>query len=255
MYTIPKELITEWDNVKKNLGPAIDKIKLTTMITAADKTRMKAQATKLLGEFDQGLKAKMKIAANAKTDDDARKAAAVVAGVAVDYRKSVDKASAQWGLAAKAIIDPVDKVLVKIERHALASTKSRAPITFTKELDDILETFRKGTANIVASIPALNLDDDDAEAKLTTSVTNLIGNLDLLVAKKVTPAKTARSEDALHTALVDLAKAIESGRKRAQDTAKSWPPKARTELAKRLDFPLVQMGRKATTLLTTLDQA
>jgi hypothetical protein len=143
---------------------------------------------------------------------------------------------------------------VKIEQHAAASTKSRAPIVFTKELDDILDTFRKGTAGIAARVPQFKLDDDE-ETKLTNSVKKLIENLDLLVAKKVTPAKTARSEDALHAALVALAAAIESGRKRTVDWAKDWPAKPRAELLKQLDFPLSQMGRKTAALITKMDSA
>jgi hypothetical protein len=131
-----------------------------SIVTTADKAKLKSRATKLIDQFDLGLKAKMKVAASAKTDSDARKAAAV-GDVVTEYRKSIKDASTQWGIEARTIVEPLDKVLVRIQQHGVGSMKSRPPIWLDRELDEVRATFDKGAAGARAGVPTLGLDDDD----------------------------------------------------------------------------------------------
>jgi hypothetical protein len=204
MYTIPKDLISAWDKMKRDLVSDIERAeKNETGGLQANLKQAKAEAIKLLGEFDQGLKTKMKVAASAKNDADAKKAALAVLTVADEYRNRLKKVTGQWPASIKPVAQRVDALLVKISQHALASSKARAPITFTKELDDLERLWQNGTTRAIGQIPKDQKAAADGLRKL----------LDLQVwtaglKPPLTSAKTARTEADLLKSLLKLKESI-----------------------------------------------
>jgi hypothetical protein len=244
MYVIPKELVAEWDRVKKGVPTVIDKIKGGGVLSEADKKRLKAQFEKLLGEFDQGLKAKMKVAAAAKDDASSRKASATVAGIVGDYRASVKKYAASWGTEGKAIADSLDKVLVRIGQHAEASTKSRAPIAVPKDWLTSLETALKAA---VAQVPKLGLDDED-EDELKKATQTFVEHLEVILKPKINAATLAKSDDDLRKGLNSLVNTTESARREVLAWTKEHG-KGSVPIAKALDFTTSKLVQNARTLL------
>lgn len=253
MYTIPKQLITNWDGIKTKLIPAIGKL------NASEETKRqeKAQLTGLFEQFDKGLKAKMKVAANAKTDAEARKAAKVVFDTAGEYRTKLE--ATKKGLPPDTrqiggLLDDIDKVLQSICQHALASAKSRAPITFTKEIAAIVAAFTTGADKIKS--------EGKTKYKLDkTQQTSLEGYLDTLnsnlIKKSLQPAKAARSENDLYTKLVELRGKIEANRTKDLPAwlKKTTLPQSADELPKQLDALVVNMRTSTDPLIKQLETA
>ncbi len=134
MYTIPRDLIKQWDSVKHKLPSSIDKAQIN--LSSDEKARLKKSLTELLDSFDKGLKSRMKVAASAKTDADARKAAAKVVQIVDEYKGKVDAATAKHQKFGAENRKAIDEVLTKIRTHAVASTKSSAPVAFPKTAID-----------------------------------------------------------------------------------------------------------------------
>lgn len=208
MYTIPKELITEWDKVKSGLPAAIDKIKTSNMISAEDKKQIKAKAVKLIGEFDGNLKKKMRDAASAKTEADAQKAAAKVSAVVAEYRRTIQKYKTEWGQTNKAIIDPLDKVLVKIAQHAEASQKSRPPVQVPPDLRTAFDSGMRAAMADVAGI-AGPMDEDDLIAVKKAAENFVDTTVRVRLAGPVNSIYKAKSDDELRKALSNLITAVE----------------------------------------------
>jgi hypothetical protein len=257
MYTIPKQLITNWDGIKTKLIPAIGKL------NASEETKRqeKAQLTGLFEQFDKGLKAKMKVAANAKTDAEARKAAKVVFDTAGGYRKKVEatkkglpKSSDYLGVT----LDRIDKTLSDICKHAYASAVSRAPIDLTKEIDEIRAAFTKGADKIKS--------EGQTKYKLDkTQQTNLESYLSRLVYKllndttqtSMQTVKKARSEVELYTKLVEMRKTIEASRTKDLPAwvQKTTLPQSAAKLPKQLDALFVTARETTDGLIKKLKTA
>jgi hypothetical protein len=134
MYTIPRELVKQWDDVKHKMAGRIDKAQIN--MPADERTRLKKNLSEMLDSFDKGLKAQMKTAAAAKTDADAKKAAAKVVAIVDEYQRKVDAATAQHQAFGAEARKTITETLTKIRTHAVASTKSKAPVAFPKAAVD-----------------------------------------------------------------------------------------------------------------------
>jgi hypothetical protein len=256
MYTIPKDLVAEWDRLKKNLVGSVDKA--DDMSQPALKRQVKTQLTGLLDQFDQGLKAKMKTAANAKTDADARKAAKVVFDTAGEYSAKIRDTSAKYPDPLKTAIEPyVDKIaklLAKIRQHALASAQSRAPITFHKELDQIAAGLAKGAAEVQSAGKQKYQLDKAQQTKLEDYFVHLNMKLKPLVLKP----KEARSENELYVMLGEMRRWIDVYR--TKDFPDWWKqqktmPGSAAELPKRMEKLFVTMGTTTDGLIKQLKTA
>lgn len=208
VYTIPKELITEWDTVKKGLPAAIDKIKTSRMISAEAKKQIKAKAVTLIGEFDGNLKKKMRVAASAKTEADAQRAAARVSEVVAEYRQTIQKYKAEWGPTNIAIIDRLDRVLVKIAQHAEASQKSRPPLQVPPDLRTAFDSGMRAAMEDVAEI-AGPTDDDDLIAIEKAARKFVDTTVRVRLAGPVNHVYQADSDDELRERLTNLITAVE----------------------------------------------
>jgi hypothetical protein len=256
MYTIPKDLITKWDDIKSKLIPNMGK----QPGSKETKREEKAQVAALFEQFDQGLKAKMKVAANAKTDAEARKAAKVVFDTAGGYRKKVE--ATKKGLPPSApvgvVLDTIDKQLSDICKHAYASAVSRAPIDFTKEIDEIRAAFTKGADKIKS--------EGQTKYKLDkTQQTSLEGYLTTLVYKLLNDTtqtsmqtlKKARSEAELYTKLVEMRKTIEANRTKDLPAwvQKTTLPQSAAKLPTQLDALFVTARTSTDSLIKKLHTA
>jgi predicted HicB family RNase H-like nuclease len=253
MYTIPKQLITNWDGIKTKLIPAIGKL------NASEETKRqeKAQLTGLFEQFDKGLKAKMKVAANAKTDAEARKAAKVVFDTAGEYRtkleatrKGLPPSTQQLGV----VLDEIDKNLQAICKHALASAKSRAPITFTKEIDEIAEAFTKGADKIKSEGKTKYKLDKTQQTSLEDYLKTLDSNL---IKKSLQTPKKARSENELFTKLVEMRGTIEASRTKDLPAwlQKTTLPQSAAKLPTQLDALFVTARTNTDRLIKELKTA
>jgi enoyl reductase-like protein len=259
MYTIPKDLITEWDNAKKSVAK-ISSLPTQGLVAAAEKKKLQEQATKLVATFDQGLKAKMKVAANAKTDADARKAAAEVAKVAADYKKNLETAAAKWKqknvVASDVIVKQLSPVLQKISLHALASTKSRAPITFTKQLQKVQDDFSSGMTAALQRISNLNIDDEQKPA-VTASLKKLTDAVQLKLKPAYNSAKNAASEDGLRTAMEELRRSLDVFRRKVYDDTAHVIPSDSAQIIMQTEFEELFIGarNRIGELIVQLDKA
>jgi len=210
MYTIPKELITQWTGSRRK--SSIDKVS-DTMCPPAEKKQLKTQLTGLFGQFDQGLKSKMKVAASAKTDAEARKSAQVVFNIAGEYHQKLHDTADKFPAALKkplqTHVDEIDKVLQRIRQHALAGAKSRPPMTFDKELDEITAAFKKGATQIASTAKQKYRLGNVNQ----TSLDNYIDRTGTVMLKPaVNGAKQAKSENELYVKLGELRQRIETCR-------------------------------------------
>lgn len=134
MYTIPRELVKQWDDIKHDMPGRQDRANIN--MPDAERKRRKKTLTDLLNSFDKGLKAQMTAAAAAKTDADAKKAAAKVVQTVDEYQTKVDAATAKEGTFGAEARKQITTVLTKIRTHAVASTKSKPPVAFPKAAID-----------------------------------------------------------------------------------------------------------------------
>jgi hypothetical protein len=196
MYTIPKELVKEWDMIKTDSLKRIDAIK-NQMVTEADKKLLRKQFAELLDNFDRGLKDKMKTAASAKSEAEAAKAAAKVVEVADDYTKKIDAAAKKYGQLGDGPRKDIQKVLAKIRMHAQASTKARPPLTLAA---GVVTAWKAACTRADKAVATLGLPPAD--------VRELENKVQAPVDRKVELVTRARGDEALVAALRDLAKTI-----------------------------------------------
>jgi hypothetical protein len=134
VYTIPRELVKQWDDVKHKMAGRIDKAQIN--MPSDERARLKKNLTELLDSFDKGLKTRMKAAATATNDADAKKAAGKVVEIVDEYNGKVDAATAKHQAFGAEARKAITEILIKIRTHAVASTKSAAPVAFPKTAID-----------------------------------------------------------------------------------------------------------------------
>ena len=114
MPRLPESVIQNWDKLKHDLLPFIDKLN-DPMLSSDFKKELKKKVEALYGQFDSGLKDKLKKVNSAKTDQDAKAALKVVIPIVQDYDAKVKAKQTEWGTNGKAIIDKFDRCLTTIK--------------------------------------------------------------------------------------------------------------------------------------------
>ena len=109
---LPKQVVERWSKMKPDVLARIDKIK-GPMVTAAQKTQLKAKAKALYDKFNKGLSAKLKTASTAKQDADAKAALKDVITITGGYKIKAQAAIATWGAddsLGKVFLSTLDKI-------------------------------------------------------------------------------------------------------------------------------------------------
>lgn len=120
---IPPMVIQQWGKVKHDLVPFIEKLKGPT-VDAAYRADLKKKVETLFGQFDDGLREKMKKANDAKNDTDAKKYLKQVVDTSADYMVKLKAAQKQWGTTGRSIAETIEKNLERIHDSAETTLKS-----------------------------------------------------------------------------------------------------------------------------------
>jgi hypothetical protein len=121
---IPPQVVQQWDKLKKELVPWIEKAKDKKLDDPAYKKQVIASVNGLYATFDKGLKATLKKASTAKDDATAKKALQEVGAITMEYIGRLNHARKNWPEDGKGVADTIEKRLTEVRDAAAATLKS-----------------------------------------------------------------------------------------------------------------------------------